>query len=95
MAESTKKTFQLSKEIDGVNKIVRGEEVENGWIITIEKEWKERVKSSSSDALVSDYKHESKKYISKDNPFEKNKEKNEMLDMLNSITKSMGMINVD
>ena len=33
-----KETFSFSREEDGVKKTVKGEHVENGWVVTIEKQ---------------------------------------------------------
>ena len=93
-----KKEFSFTKNIDGVSKTVRGEQVENGWIITISKEWKEK----NGDGI--DYKYETKKYISKDNPMDKlriknkdkgKKEVDNMLDTFKDIMSSGGLLFVD
>lgn len=93
-----KETFSFSKDIDGVKKTVRGEEVENGWIITIEKEWQEKLVGGGKD-----YKFNSWKYISKDNPMDKlNKESdgteaedNDINNMLEEVAGASGMLLVD
>lgn len=63
IAKVEKKKFSFTKDIDGVRKTVSGEEVENGWILTIDKEWKEIKENGETD-----YKYHTKKYISKNNP---------------------------
>lgn len=87
--ENQKQTFDFTKEVNGVTKTVRGEECENGWVITIRKEWYE------GESPNKQWKSESKKYISKDNPLEKiTKDKNkkkgddisEVIDSFNSIS---------
>ena len=84
-----KQTFNFSKELDGVTKTVRGEECENGWVISITKEWYE------GESPNRNWKNECKRYISKDNPLdklEKSKEKkadnevSEIIDGFNSLT---------
>ncbi len=59
-----KEKFSFSREEDGVEKTVSGEEVENGWIVTIEKRWEE--KNPAND--YSDWKYNTFKYISKNDP---------------------------
>jgi hypothetical protein len=95
---SKKDKFSFSREEDGVTKTVRGEEVENGWIVTIEKEWEE--KNPAND--MSDWKHNSWKYISPKDPREIIKEqqqpKKPMIDttvateMLKSVSESEGLL---
>jgi hypothetical protein len=92
-----KKTFSFSKKVDGVTKSVNGREVENGWVIDIEKSWTE-TDNDGNDRYKNDY----KTYISKDNPLDKLKEKKKekkddtgVSGMLSDITSSMGMLLVD
>ena len=95
-----KETFSFSKELDGVTKRVSGEQVENGWLITIHKEWYEE---SGMDGKQ--YKSGCWKYISKENPLNKLKdgkdangrydEAGDALGMLKDITSSAGMLLVD
>ena len=59
-----KETFSFSREEDGVEKTVRGEQVENGWFITISKRWEE--KNPAND--YSEWKSNEFKYISKHDP---------------------------
>lgn len=59
-----KEKFSFSREEDGVEKTVRGEEVENGWIITVEKRWED--KNPAND--TSEWKYNTFKYISKHDP---------------------------
>lgn len=92
--ENVKQSFRFSKEVDGVTKNVSGEEVENGWVITISKEWYEGEGDNRK------WKNECKKYISKDNPMEnlKNKDKKdkeEVSDMINSLSNISGLLSVD
>ena len=97
-----KETFSFSKEIEGVTKRVSGEEVENGWVITITKEWYD--KNLLND--TKEYKSDTCKYISKDNPLDKLKkddkkingshdEAGDAMDMLGDITAAQGMLMVD
>lgn len=97
-----KETFSFSKELDGVTKRVSGEEVENGWVVTITKEWYETNQLNDSK----EYHSGTWKYISKNNPLEKLKkddiEKNSSPDesgdamaMLKDITTAQGMLMVD
>lgn len=60
-----KQSFSFSKETNGVTKTVRGEKVENGWIITIEKEW-----IRVDDDGDKHWEHESKKFITTKDPRE-------------------------
>jgi hypothetical protein len=89
-----KQTFNFSKELDGVTKTVRGEECENGWVITITKEWCE------GESPNKQWKSESKKYISKDNPLEKieknkdKKEGNDISEMIDGFNSLSGMLSV-
>jgi len=73
------KEFSVSKKIDGVEKTVCGEKVENGWIITIRKEWQDPPKEGSD---YGEWHNESKKFITVENPLDKLKgeQKNEMQD---------------
>jgi len=66
--ESAKVIF--TKEIrknDNYKKVIV-EEVENGFIITIEKNYKEKIESEDG-CCKDEYKYECKKYINPDNPF--------------------------
>lgn len=90
-----KESFSFSKEENGVKKTVRGEQVENGWIITIDKEWDE--KNTLGEA--SERRYGCWKYISKENPMEKLEQQESAKDprddvnnMLADITKSQGML---
>lgn len=92
-----KKTFSFSKKVEGVTRSINGREVENGWVIDINKEWTEK-----DDDGNDRYKSEYKTYISKDNPLDKLKEgKKEKKDdtgiteMIGSIASSMGMLMVE
>ena len=85
-------SFSVSKKVDGVSTTVRGEKAENGWIVTIDKEWTE------GEGEKKEWKCETKKYISVEHPLEaiKDKEKKDLKDaekLLSSIL-GMGMINV-
>lgn len=99
--KTEKKSFTFSKELDGIKKTVRGEEVENGWVITIEKEG--NVKDPLNE--TTEYKYECKKYISKDNPMEKYNEEGkpaagepdetqDISTMFAEINKAQGLISV-
>jgi hypothetical protein len=95
--KETKKTFSFSKEADGVTRSISGREVENGWVIDINKSWTEK-DDDGNDRYKNDY----KTYISKDNPLDKIKDgKKEKKDdsgisgMLGDIATSMGMLIVD
>lgn len=61
-----KEKMRMSKSIkkDNVDKSVDVQEVENGFIITIDKSWKDK---------KDQYQYETKKYISTTNPFEESK----------------------
>lgn len=75
--------MKMSKSIkkDDVNKTVNVEEVENGFIITINKDWRDKKDS---------YQYETKKYISTTNPFGENKEvKGKWDEKENSLAKSL------
>jgi len=96
-----KKSFSFSKKIDGVKKTVSGEEVENGWIITIDKEWKEKNHLNESE----EYKYGCWKYISKENPMDKYDEEGkpkagepddqvDISSMFAEINKAQGLISV-
>jgi hypothetical protein len=61
-----KEKFSFSKETDGVKKTVRGEEVENGWIVTVEKSWEEKNPANG----YTDYKNNEWRYISPKDPRE-------------------------
>jgi len=94
---SEKEKFSFTKEADGVSKTVRGEEVENGWLVTVEKSWEEARGDGGSD-----YKHNTWKYISPKDPREIIKEQqqpkkpiidtNEATEMLKSVSASEGLI---
>jgi hypothetical protein len=81
------KEFKVSKTLNGITKTVRGEQVENGWVISITKEGnfgREREDGSR------EWEHETKKFISVENPLDKlkGKQKTEMQnaeELLNSI----------
>lgn len=64
---SDDKSFSVSKKIDGVEKTVSGEKVENGWIITVRKEWHDEPTEKDEYGKWHD---ESKKFISVTNPLE-------------------------
>ena len=66
-----KQSFSFSKENDGVTKTVRGEEVENGWVITISKEWYTNRDNDDSK----DWHSETKKFVTTKDPRESTKEK--------------------
>jgi len=68
---SDDKSFSVSKKLDGIENTVSGEKVENGWILTIRKEWRDKPKEGSE---YGDWHEESKKYISVENPMDKLKE---------------------
>lgn len=97
MAEKDdKKSFEFTKDIDGVRKTVRGRQVENGWIISINKSWTEE--------LTGEYKYVDQEYITKSNPLEKlqdekaetkDTEDSEMINLVQSISGSTGMLMVD
>ena len=65
---SDDKSFSVSKKIDGVEKTISGEMVENGWILTIRKEWHDEPKEGSD---YGEYHSDTKKYISVSNPLDK------------------------
>jgi hypothetical protein len=96
-----KKQFSFSNTEDGIEKTVRGEQVENGWIITIDKNWRE--KSDKYPTGDGEYKYECKKYISKESPLDKmeknidkkNKSENSILDTFKQIINGSGMLLID
>jgi hypothetical protein len=67
-----KKRWEKSETSDGITKRVSVEQVENGYIVTMEKYGK-----PSMDDEDSKYTNECKKYISKKNPLEGMKPKTE------------------
>ena len=75
--ESNEKEFSVSKKINDIEKTVSGEMVENGWIITIRKEWRDPPKDGET---YREYRSEVKKYISVTNPLDnlKGKQKTDM-----------------
>jgi hypothetical protein len=60
-----KKRWEKSETADGITKRVTVEQVENGYIVTMEKYGR-----SSQDSDDSKYTNDCKKYISKKNPLE-------------------------
>lgn len=60
-----KKRWEKSETADGITKRVTVEQVENGYIVTMEKYGR-----SSQDSDDSEYTNDCKKYISKKNPLE-------------------------
>jgi len=94
---SDKETFSFSKEQDGIKKTVRGEEVENGWIVTVDKEWEEKSVNGTSE-----WKFNSWKYISPVDPRELAKEKEDVqkpvintedaVSWLKSVSDSQGLL---
>jgi hypothetical protein len=89
--------FSFSKEEDGVKRTVRGEEVENGWIITVEKEWEEKNPATGQ----SDWKYGTWKYISSKDPREVYQDKqqqqkvpipDEATSILNSVASAGGLL---
>jgi hypothetical protein len=92
--KNEKQTFSFTKELDGVTKTVRGEECENGWVITITKEW------YVGESPNRERKNESKKYISKDNPLEKmeknknKKEGDDISELIDSFSSLNGFLSV-
>jgi hypothetical protein len=92
IAKEEKRKFSFTKDVNGVSKTVRGEEVENGWVLTIDKEWKEKKDDGSMD-----YKYETKKYISKDNPFDSisKKEEETAISLIKDVLDMEGSLLVD
>lgn len=87
-----KQSFSFSKENDGVTKTVRGQEVENGWVITIEKEWT-RIDSDGDKH----YEHESKKFVTTKDPRESVKTEQEenscaISNLISDIAGNSGML---
>jgi len=92
-----KEKFSFAKEEDGVKRTVKGEEVENGWMVTIEKEWEEKNPASGQ----SEWKYNTWKYISARDPREVLKDAkagkpitnpSDATDILNSVAASQGML---
>ena len=83
--------YSASKKISkgNVNKSVNVEEVENGFIITVEKTWRDKKDG---------YQYETKKYISKENPFDTNTRKegknNDLGDSLEAFLNGQGEVEV-
>lgn len=87
-----KQSFSFSKENNGVTKTVRGEEVENGWVITIEKEW-----TRISDDGDKHWEHESKRFVTTKDPRESAEKKEEdntsaISNLINDIAGDSGML---
>lgn len=84
MASTNYSTTTKKVKKDDVDKEVRVEQVENGYIITIEKSWRDKKEG---------YQSECKKYISKDNPFDNEKKEgqtNNLGDSLESFLDGSG-----
>jgi len=62
-----KQSFSFSKEDNGVTKSVCGEQVENGWVVTITKEWYTDRDGNSDDK---DWHSETKKFVTTKDPRE-------------------------
>lgn len=89
MASTDYSTITKKVKKDDVDKEVRVEQVENGYIIIIEKSWRDKKE---------DYQCETKKYISKDNPFDNEKkegETNNLGDSLESFLNDGGDVEID
>jgi hypothetical protein len=89
MASTNYSTTSKKVNKDNIDKEVRVEQVENGYIITIEKSWKDKKEG---------YQCETKKYISKDNPFDNEKkegETNTLGDSLESFLNGGGDVEID
>ena len=65
-APEEKQSFSFSKDNNGVTKTVRGEQAENGWIVTIDREWYTD-KDNSDDR---DWHSETKRFITTTDPRE-------------------------
>jgi len=72
-----KKRWEKSETSDGITKRVSVEQVENGYIVTMEKYGRPFMSDGDSDEDDSKYTNECKKYISKKNPLEGMKPKTE------------------
>jgi len=96
--EPTKKEeFSFTRDENGVKKTVRGQEVENGWVITIEKSWEEKRPDDTSE-----WKYNEWKYISKHDPRTNLKDdpgdttdQTEVKHMLGSVLSTPGSLIVD
>jgi len=93
-----KEKFSFSREEDGVKRTVRGEQVENGWVLTVEKSWEE--KNPAND--TSEWKYAEFKYISKHDPRQNLKDKSsdtpdetEAKHLLGSVLATPGSLIVD
>ena len=62
-----KQSFSFSKEDNGVTKSVCGEQVENGWVVTITKEWYTD-RDTNDDGK--DWHSETKKFVTTKDPRE-------------------------
>lgn len=88
MENQERKTFEFSRKKDGVTINVRGRKVENGWVVCIDKEWKEG----------EEWKYDNKEYISVKNPLDKvlkkpDKKKDDSMDIGSVISGMMGESN--
>ena len=59
-----KEKFSFMRNEDGIEKTVTGEQVENGWVITIDKRWEDKNPINNT----SEWKYKTWKYISKHDP---------------------------
>ena len=92
-----KDKFSFSREEDGIKKTITGSEVENGWLIRVEKEWEEKSPDGSSE-----WKFNKWEYISPTDPRETIKEQqqptkpvidtNMATEMLKSVSQSQGLL---
>ena len=62
-SETKKQSFSYSTEVNGIRKSVNVRQVENGWIVRVDKSWDEKNLLGQSD-----YRSEEKEYISSTDP---------------------------
>ena len=82
LTDTQGKTSSISKTVDykdGSSKTVRIRQVENGWIICIDKRFKEG----------EEWKYEEKEYISRKNPVEDEEEETNEEDVISEVLKSI------
>jgi hypothetical protein len=84
-----KESYSYETESNGVRKSVRIRQVENGWIVSVNKSWNEK-----DDKGVDQYQYEDKEYISSKDPrgiIEKKKEDTEysIIGSVNSMMESI------
>ena len=80
MMNQTEGVSRMSETIDGITKEVNVEEIENGFIVSIHKYGMKTPEKGCSECDA-EYMDETKKFYSKENPLNKEAEKEEERDM--------------